>query len=166
MSYTTAVFARDALNGHFFHGVTAAGNRNELSCPLFPLEEGLRLATINNATGVCGVLAYDPGTDAFLYHHDSVDTEPVRYEATIVEGRRYYPIGTVGWTWHDASTDAVAQFSAALFTELNAMRNIGMRVPDQAFTLAATVSEVEDVMNMSRSDAADLLIQLADLRGE
>ena len=37
-----------------------------------------------------------------------------------------------------------------------------MRVPDRAFMLAANRAEVEDVMNMKASEAADLLIQLAD----
>ena len=162
MPLTPAVFAIDAIDG-YFHGHTEGQRWNGFACPLFSLEEGKRLAVVNNATDYCGRLEYDEKSDSFLHHnYENAAEEPLAYPAVVIEGEKFYPIGAHGWTWYVVADDSVAEFSSALFVELRAMRNAGMRVPDRAFMLAANRAEVEDVMNMKASEAADLLIQLAD----
>ena len=147
MPLTPAVFAIDAIDG-YFHGHTEGQRWNGFACPLFSLEEGKRLAVVNNATD--------------YHNYENAAEEPLAYPAVVIEGEKFYPIGAHGWTWYVVADDSVAEFSSALFVELRAMRNAGMRVPDRAFMLAANRAEVEDVMNMKASEAADLLIQLAD----
>ena len=147
MPLTPAVFAIDAIDG-YFHGHTEGQRWNGFACPLFSLEEGKRLAVVNNATD--------------HHNYENAAEEPLAYPAVVIEGEKFYPIGAHGWTWYVVADDSVAEFSSALFVELRAMRNAGMRVPDRAFMLAANRAEVEDVMNMKASEAADLLIQLAD----
>jgi len=51
---------------------------------------------------------------------------------------------------------------ADLIKEFNAMREVGLRVPQRAYTLLETenLAEYED---MSVSDLADLLIQLSEV---
>lgn len=56
-----------------------------------------------------------------------------------------------------------AVFSALITSELTEMRKIGMRVPDKAFLMAADQNEIAEYENMSVSEAADLLINLADI---
>ncbi len=164
MPHTPAVFAIDAFDG-YFHGITAGQCWNGFACPLFTIEEGKRLAAINNATDFCGRLEYDEKTDTFLhYDYDNEDQGPQGYPVTLIDGQKFYPIGAFGWTWYEVTEDENAQISASLFAELTAMQKAGIRVPDKAFSLAATESEVDDVMNMKVSDAADLLIQLADTK--
>lgn len=51
---------------------------------------------------------------------------------------------------------------ANLIKEFNAMRELGIRVPERAYTLLETESLAE-YESMSVSDLADLLIQLSEV---
>ena len=46
--------------------------------------------------------------------------------------------------------------------ELQAMRDVGMRVPDKAFALLDTL-DLDEYSDMNISDCADLIVQIADL---
>lgn len=163
MPCTPAVFSIDAFDG-YFHGVTTGQQWNGFACPLFSLEEGKRLAAINNDDPLCGRLEYDPKSDSFLHwDYGNEDQGPQGFPVTVIDGQKYYPIGAFSWTWYDMADEETAAFSARLFAELNAMRKVGMAVPDKALTLASTHSEVEEVMNMKVSEAASLIIELASL---
>ena len=52
-------------------------------------------------------------------------------------------------------------FAADVEKELNAMKTIGMAVPDKAFTLARDVKSMAEYESMSVSECADLLVTLA-----
>lgn len=160
-----AVFQIDAFGGIFFHGITPNQCWNGFACPLFTFEEAQRLVALNNASDYCGHLAYDVEKDAFLFKHDQEgDEAPEVYAATLVDGKKYYGVGAFSWCWRDVSNDDQAQFSASLITELAEMKRLGMNVPDEAIALATNEAVVEDHSNMSVSDAADLLIQLAGIQ--
>ncbi len=71
-------------------------------------------------------------------------------------------------TQTNESTDAAAaaatlqrDFSEALVKELKAMKEIGMRVPKKAMTMASDPATVSAYSNMRISEAADLLIDLS-----
>ena len=49
-----------------------------------------------------------------------------------------------------------------LLKELDAMRRIGMRVPDKALDVVETI-DLSEYSDMKVSDCADLIIQMADL---
>jgi hypothetical protein len=49
-----------------------------------------------------------------------------------------------------------------LLKELDAMRRIGMRVPDKALDIVETI-DLSEYSDMKVSDCADLIIQVADL---
>ena len=49
-----------------------------------------------------------------------------------------------------------------IIRELNAMREVGIRVPQRAYVLLDT-EDLDQYDNMSVSDLADLLIQLAEV---
>lgn len=53
------------------------------------------------------------------------------------------------------------QFSERIVKELTEMKKIGLRVPKKAITYASNPDNVEDMMNMKVSEAADLCIDLA-----
>ena len=54
----------------------------------------------------------------------------------------------------------MSEIRKAVLAELNAMKEIGMRVPKKAFKLAET-EDMSAFDNMSISEIADLLIDLA-----
>jgi hypothetical protein len=158
------VFQIDAFGGIFFHGITPNQRGNGFACPLFTFEEAQRLVALSNASDYCGRLAYNAETDTFVFKHDQASDEaPEVYAATLVDGKTYYGVGASSWCWQDVSNDNHAQFSASLITELAEMKRLGMNVPDKAIALATNAVAVEDHANMSVSDAADLLIQLAGI---
>ena len=146
-----AVFQIDAFGGIFFHGITPNQRGNGFACPLF--------------TEFCGQIVYDAEQDAFLFHEFGVESEerPDVFKAVVIDGEKFYPIGAFSWCWQDVSADSEAQFSAQLVRELSEMKHLGMNVPDKAIALATEEEAVAEHANMSVSDAADLIIQLAAL---
>jgi len=54
----------------------------------------------------------------------------------------------------------VQKFSEEVQKELSEMKKIGMKVPQGAFNRAKNLEEMEELLNMSVSDCADLLIDL------
>ena len=160
---TPTAFTLDAFEKKLFHGFTNGQLRNGFACPLFTLQEGLRLAAFNNATDFCGHLEYNPKKNAFLFVEKTSDAaDPTVFSAVEVDGQTLYPIGAAGWSWSQKDSAEVA-FSADLMRELAAMKEIGMSVPDKAFDLVSDIDWVEEQINMRVSDAADLAIDLAGL---
>ena len=160
-----AVFAIEAIPGRYFHGVDSGQNWNGWACPLFALDEAIRLAASINESEFCGHMHYDATKDAFLSSPDEQDENgsTETFAATVADGKTYYAIGGHSWCWENVSDDPSARFSASVFKELQEMKRIGMDVPDRAFTLATDAQEVGEYLNMRVSDAADLLIQLSNL---
>lgn len=160
-----AVFAIEAIPGRYFHGVDSGQIWNGWACPLFPLDEAIRLAAAINEGEFCGHMHYDAAKDAFLSSPDKQDSEESAevFTATVLDGMTYYAIGGHSWSWENVSNDPSARFSASLFRELQEMKRIGMAVPDRAFKLATEEQEVSECSNMKVSDAASLLIELANL---
>ncbi len=159
------VFAIEAIPGRYFHGVDSGQLWNGWACPLFPLDEAIRLAAAINEGEFCGHMHYDAAKDAFLSSPDKQDSEgsPEVFMATVLDGTTYYAIGGHSWCWENVSNDPSARFSASLFKELQEMKRVGIAVPDRAFTLATDAEEVGEYLDMRVSDAADLLIQLSNL---
>lgn len=169
MSLQPATFALDAFGDRYFHGFTEGQRWNGFACPLFPLEEAVRLALINNATTYCGRIEYDSARDAFLFYEEEdesrTDVEPQVYAAVNVDGQRLYAIGAFGWTWGECKQDqADVRFSAALVRELGELRRLGTAVPDRAFDLATDAEVLCEHLDMGATDAADLIIQLAQVQ--
>ena len=163
MTLQSATFCIDALGDRFFHGYSTGEAWNGFACPLFPFEEALRLSLINNATDFCGQLDYDAAQDAFLFT-EIPGEEPVVFAATVVDNRKLYPVGSHGWTWSECDvSDATVRFSATLSRELAEMRRLGMGVPDRALDMATEIAVLQEHMDMGVSDAADLIIQLAQI---
>lgn len=164
MPHRPAVFQIDAIES-YFHGVTQDQHWNGFACPLFSLEEAQRLMALNNHTDFCGQIAFDAEQDAFLFHEFGVESEerPDVYKAVLIGDEKFYPIGAFSWCWQDVSDDSHAQFSAELVRELSEMKRLGINVPDKAIELATSEESVAEHANMSVSDAADLIIQLASL---
>ncbi len=108
---------------------------------------------------------YDATKDAFLLSPDEQDKDESTeaFAATVADGKTYYAIGGHSWCWENVNDDPNARFSASLFKELQEMKRVGMDVPDRALALATDAQEVGECLHMSVSDAADLLIQLADI---
>lgn len=174
-SLQAATFSLDAYNSGeveiFFHGFTDGQRWNGFACPSFTLEDAQRLAAINNVTPYCGHIKYDPDRDAFIFdeHGDGGDTAlalpSVEFGAVTVEGQKLYSIGAFAWCWYEADPDdRVARFSRELVREMREMRKVGIVVPDAAIELAHIKSEVDDVLHMAVSDAASLMIELAQVR--
>lgn len=159
-----AVFQIDAIES-YFHGVTHDQQWNGFACPLFSFEEAERLMALNNHTDFCGQIVYDAEQDAFLFHEFGAESgeRPDTYKAVLIDGQKFYPVGAFSWCWQDVSGDSTAQFSAQLVRELGEMKRLGMNVPDKAIALASNEQAVAEHENMSVSDAADLIIQLAAL---
>jgi len=162
--YTPTTVQVDAYPDAFFHAITTEVRWNGFACPLFPLEEAKRLALINNASEGSGHLLFNKEQDCFCFWQagQSTDEPPEIFEATVIDGVAYYAIGAFDWCWTVRDDDA-ARFSFDLMRELLEMRKLGMRVPDKALTLAATPSVVREHASARVSEAADLLINLADI---
>ena len=174
MSLQLATFALDAFGDRYFHGFTEGQHWNGFACPLFPLEEALRLTLINNATTYCGRIEYDPARDAFLFYENEDESdagnqsdagvEPQVYAAANIDGMKLYAIGAFGWTWDKCDPDADdVRFSAELVRELRELRRLGTAVPDRAFDLATDARVLNEHLDMGVTDAADLIIQLAQV---
>lgn len=170
MSLQPATFTLDAFGERYFHGFSNGGLWNGFACPFFPLEEGLRLSIVNNATDYCGRLEYDAIRDAFVFdeHADGGDNAlpsvPVVFWPEFVDGQKVYGIGASAWCWHEVDADDdLARFSRHLSHELAELRRLGTSVPDRAFDMAADIAVIEDYLSMGVSDAADLIIQLAQV---
>ncbi len=170
MSLQSATFALDAFGDRYFHGFTDGKRWNGFACPLFSLEEALRLTRINNATTYCGRIEYDAIRDAFVFdeHADGDDNAlpsvPVVFWPEFVDGQKVYGIGASAWCWYEVDADDdLACFSRHLSRELAELRRLGTSVPDRAFDMAADIAVIEDYLSMEVSDAADLIIQLAQV---
>lgn len=168
-----ATFSLDAYNNGdtFLHGFTTGQRWNGFACPYFALEDGLRLAGINNLSPYCGRVEYDPIRDAFIFeeHADGGDNAlasvPVVFWSEVHNGQKVYGIGAFAWCWYEAeANDAAARFSRELVRELREMRRVGANVPDAAIERAHSKCEVEDVLTMPVSEAASLMIELAQVR--
>jgi hypothetical protein len=169
-----ATFNIDSFGDNLFHGFTSGGDWvshgltpgadwNGFACPLFPFAEASRLAAINNKTEFAGRLTYDAAQDAFLFTQEGQDAkvdEPEVFGATVVEGQKFYAIGSCSWCWNDCSDTEEARFSADLVRELSEMKRLDMHMPDGALAMATDAAVIREYMDMKVSDAADLLIQL------
>ena len=167
-----ATFTLDAYgNGEiYFHGFTAGQRWNGFACPSFLLEDALRLAAINNVSPYCGQIKYDPAVDAFIFDEqgdggdEALQLEPVVFPAIAHGDHKVYGIGAFGWCWYEAeANDESARFSRDLVAELREMRKLGIAVPDAAVERAHSKREVDDVLNMKVSEAASLMIELAQV---
>lgn len=171
-SFQPATFTLDAYgNGEiYFHGFTAGQRWNGFACPSFLLEDALRLAAINNISPYCGHIKYDPAVDAFIFDEqddggdEALNLEPVVFPACAHGDQKVYGIGAFAWCWYEAETgDESARFSRNLVAELREMRKLGVVVPDAAIERAHSKAEVDDVLTMSVSEAASLMIELAQV---
>lgn len=153
----------DAYGDTLFHGITFHDTWNGFACPLFPLDEALRLAVINNAMSGAGTLVFCPDQDAFTYvaAEQDAEDEATTFEATSINGIAYYPIGAFVWCWSDCNDEA-ALFSASLVHEMSEMRKLGMRVPDKALNMATSPSIVQKYLNKRAAEVVGLIIDHAD----
>lgn len=59
---------------------------------------------------------------------------------------------------------SVQNFCDNVTQELRAMKEIGMRVPQKAFTMAQDTTIMAEYENMSTTECSDLIIQLAGIK--
>ena len=56
--------------------------------------------------------------------------------------------------------EQIQSFSTLVVTELRAMKEIGLKVPNKAIKMAQDLDVIKDFTNMRTADAADLIIDL------
>jgi len=93
-----AVFSMDCLpdgkEGNI-DGMTYGYTWNGWACPYFTYENAMRLAELAPDLH----LWYYIEKDSFITTDESYD--PQEFEAMIIDGVKYYPIGNYSWCWFD-----------------------------------------------------------------
>jgi hypothetical protein len=99
MKLRQAKFQMDYLDGKF-DGFTADDTWNGWGCPYFTFEQAQAYLAAHNKTvggaDGCKPAFYDADSDAFVFPMDEYDD---RYDATVIDGQKLYPIGAYGWCW-------------------------------------------------------------------
>lgn len=82
--------------GETIEGLTHGDTWNGWECPLFTFDN---VEKIIKRFGNRSLIKYDNQKDAFIWgYHDSDEIE--EFEATTIDGKKYYPIGAYSWCWY------------------------------------------------------------------
>lgn len=97
-----AKFSIDTLGSVVFEGFTSGETWNGWDCPYFTFEQGQKVMEVFNATNTAETARapsrYDEERDAFCFFIESIEDSDDFY-ALIIEGQKFYPIGTGCWIW-------------------------------------------------------------------
>ena len=96
MEFVKAKFSMDSFDDNQPHidGMTYGNHWNGWACPYFTLENAMRIATLADGFGI----TYDPQNDKFIGESEYYDRE--EWESKIIDGVKYYPIGSHSWCWY------------------------------------------------------------------
>lgn len=73
---------------------------NGWECPFFTLEVAKQIAEDMNAVTTEEKLIYDEAQDCFIYQVDYYpEDEWEKFEATMIDGKKLYPVGNGSWVW-------------------------------------------------------------------
>lgn len=118
-TYTKALFSMDSFdeNQPDIEGITYGHTWNGWACPYFTFENALIVAKhINQDQDYCkehqlpiSSLTYSEEKDTFFYVPDSeVPSEVDDYKGFLVDGVKYYAIGSHSWCWWDVTEEEQA----------------------------------------------------------
>lgn len=110
-----ALFSMDCFDDSQPHieGLTYGYTWNGWACPYFTKENGLLIADLMNKDrewcidNQCPVsnLFYSEEKDCFIFVADETDPEDIQdpqiFEATVIDGVKYYGIGNCSWCWYE-----------------------------------------------------------------
>jgi hypothetical protein len=91
----------------YYEGFTDGTEWNGWACPLFPLDEGKRIAADMMriyANDPRYSFTYDPQNDRFVQvdpNGNGGDDDPIYYTPIATERGTLYPIGAGGWIWDE-----------------------------------------------------------------
>lgn len=91
-------FALEALPNQIFHGYTMGEEWNGWAVPYFDFDESKKIAHAHeNSLNI--VTLYDEEDDKFTFRFSDEEEE---YQATIMDNRKLYPLGSGVWIWEEA----------------------------------------------------------------
>ena len=108
--YKKAFFSMDSFDDTKpnIEGITYGNTWNGWACPYFTFENALLISEwVNKDQDYCkehqlpiAQMTYDEAKDTFFYVQDlDVPSDVDEYEVSIIDGIKYYAIGSHGWCW-------------------------------------------------------------------
>lgn len=103
-------FTQDCYPEKSFSGLDLGRTWNGWACPLFSLEESLKVVEAQQELRKEGEaqgwetdsLTYLPLSGSFLFvSKDGEDTYQVEIKPEIIDGEKFYPLGSCIWCWYE-----------------------------------------------------------------
>lgn len=105
-SYSEHVFYLDGI-AEEFKGITFGNYWNGWECPYFKMDECLKLLPVFNLDNDYMQIEYNQQDDAFYLNDFAYPEEPSIYHANMIDGEKYYPLGSWFLTWSKISLEDV-----------------------------------------------------------
>jgi len=97
------LFALDFFeDNQSIEGITFGDYWNGWDCPYFTFDNAKKLLTIFDE----GFLKFDANQDAFLYDPYKNGEEIDTFEATIINGEKYYSVGGWNFCWYEVKKES------------------------------------------------------------
>ncbi|MCW3696343.1 hypothetical protein [Burkholderia cenocepacia] len=92
--------------GKEYRGISDGKTWNGWAMPFFTFEVACQFMEDHNKVAVHEKLVYDAASDSFLYETEDYPDDPERFEATVIDGVKYYGVGAGSWVWDGERIDA------------------------------------------------------------